>query len=453
MGFLAVVPAGDNESGGMPAGCALVGGTTILERQVREALAAGADQVIVVGDAIPRNIGARLAAEDRCWRAADGQALARRLRDSEADEILLFAPGLVADERMVKAMATAAAPTIAVFGADAPGVEPKKVPAGAERLDSETHWAGLLKMPIRNAAAIAGELGDWDLAGTMVRAAIEAGAARLPVDTLPLYAPARRRDVPMLWAMPTDEAQYRATTEQLIAAAQKGVLDWPARFIHPPIENQLVRLLMNTPITPNMVTAFSAVVGIAAIVCFASGWLWWGLALALALGPIDGVDGKLARVRHEYSRWGDLEHVLDKVVEYGCFIAMGWWFAKEHGLAAWLVTAGIIIFALAEAVAGEFYRRFTGHQIDDRGRFERRFRLIAGRRNTFFWALLPFAAFGYWWAGFLFLLVYATITFIVVQWRFLLGIADYGRGHSAAVADNFARTSYAFLPKAKAASR
>ena len=445
MGFLAVVPAGDNEPGGMPPGCALVGGTTILERQVREALAAGADQVIVVGDSIPRDVGARLAAEDRCWRAADAKALARRLRESESPEILLFAAGLVADERLVKALAATAAPTIAVFAAEAP--------EGAERLDSDTHWAGLLKMPSRNAAAIAGELGDWDLAGTMVRAAIEAGAARLAVEQLPLYAPARRRNVPILWAIPRDDSQRREATEALIAAAQKGVLDWPARFLHPPVEDQLVRLLMNTPVTPNMVTGFSAVIGIAAIVCFASGWLWWGLALALVLGPIDGVDGKLARVRHEYSRWGDLEHILDKVLEYGCFVALGWWFQQTEGLASWLVTSGIIIFALCEAVIGEFYRRFTGHQIDDRGTFERRFRLVAGRRNTFFWSLLPFAALGYWWAGFLFLLAYATVTFIVVQWRFLLGIADYGRGHSAAVADNFARTSYAFLPKAKAASR
>jgi 1L-myo-inositol 1-phosphate cytidylyltransferase / CDP-L-myo-inositol myo-inositolphosphotransferase len=60
-----------------------------------------------------------------------------------------------------------------------------------------------------------------------------------------------------------------------------------------------------------------------------------------------------------------------------------------------------------------------GRQLDDWGPFERRFRLIGGRRNTFFWSLLPFAAFGAWWPGFLFILAYAGITTAVTQWRLL----------------------------------
>src|SRR3546814_7044386 len=85
----------------------------------------------------------------------------------------------------------------------------------------------------------------------------------------------------------------------------------------------MVRLLLPTPITPNMVTLITAVVGFASIAAFATGWLWTGLLLMLFLGPLDGVDGKLARTRLQYSRWGDLGHVADKIVEYGAFIALG----------------------------------------------------------------------------------------------------------------------------------
>src|SRR3546814_14189580 len=70
--------------------------------------------------------------------------------------------------------------------------------------------------------------------------------------------------------------------------------------------------LLPTPITPNMVTLITAVVGFASIAAFATGWLWTGLLLMLFLGPLDGVDGKLARTRLQYSLWGDLEHVADK---------------------------------------------------------------------------------------------------------------------------------------------
>src|SRR3546814_9087248 len=72
---------------------------------------------------------------------------------------------------------------------------------------------------------------------------------------------------------------------------------------------------MGTPIT--------CVVGFASFAALATGWLWTGLLLMLFLGPLDGVDGKLARTRLQYSRWGDLEHVADKIVEYGAFIDLG----------------------------------------------------------------------------------------------------------------------------------
>ncbi len=445
MGFIAVVSAGESEPGQPPPGLGVVGGISLLERQVRTALDAGAGAAIVVAAALPSDIAGRLAAEDRCWRAANAEALAARLAD-EAREVLLFAPGLLVDDRLVAALLRVpAAPVLLAFDGPAP--------AAAERLDSQSHWAGLARLDPDMTAGTAAGLGEWDLTGTLVRAAVEDGARRLSVESLPTYAPARRRDAPQLWHRPADEPARKAATEALIAASQKGCLDWPARFVHPPIEDAIVRLLLPTRVSPNMVTILTAVLGLAALLLFAAGELWWGLGLVLVIGPLDGVDGKLARVRHEFSRWGDLEHVLDKAMEYGWFLALGWWFSGEHGLAAWLAAGGIIGFALAEAVSGEFFRRFTGRQLDDWGPFERRFRLVGGRRNTFFWTLLPFAALNLWWAGFLGILVYAALTFAVAHWRFLKALAAYGRGTSAAVSENFAATAYAFLPKSDAASR
>src|SRR3546814_5846593 len=103
-------------------------------------------------------------------------------------------------------------------------------------------------------------------------------------------------------------------------------------------------------------TLITAVVGFASIAAFATGWLWTGLLLMLFLGPLDGVDGKLARTRLQYSRWGDLEHVADKIVEYGAFIALGGYLSSTAGHYGPWVLAGITIaFALAEAVQGGFF--------------------------------------------------------------------------------------------------
>lgn len=448
MKLIALLAAGESEPGQLSPGLGIVGGITLLERQVRMALKAGVDAVALVAPALPADLAARLAAEPRCWRLHDAGELAARLAaDAAAGEesaILLFAPGLLIDARLVEAMVDAPpdAPTHAPLLLAFAG----QPPAGAERLDSQRHWAGLARMPAALVCETARTLGDWELTGTLVRAAVEGGAGHFDVESLSTYAPARRRDAPMVWAVPEDDEARRAATDMLIDAAQKGCLDWPARFLHPPVENLLVRLLLTTPVTPNMVTILTAILGIAAMLLFATGQLWWGLALAIVVGPLDGVDGKLARARHEFSRWGDLEHVLDKIIEYGWFLALGYWFSISQGISAWLVVAGIIVFALTEAASGEFFRRFTGRQLDDWGAFERRFRLIGGRRNTFFWTLIPFGLAGQWWPGMLWLLFYAFITFAVSHWRLLKAIAGYGRDASPIIRGNLERSAYDFLP-------
>ena len=447
MTFLALLSAGDAEPGDAPAGLLDVGGISLLERQVRQALKAGAAQVVLVAAALPEALGLRLAQDARVVRVATAEGAAERIGcDRHPDAgVLLLAPGLLLDERLAAAVvrgdAEQRAPILLVFVADPP--------SGAERIDSQAHWAGAALMPAALVRETLAGLGEWELSGTLLRAAVGAGAAHVSVESLPLYAPARRRLAPMLWARPADANDARKATEQVLAAAQKGCLDWPARWIHPPIENQIVRWLLPTPVTPNMVTGLTAVLGVAAAALFAMGQLWAGLLLVLLIGPLDGVDGKLARTRHEFSRWGDLEHVLDKAMEYAWYLALGIWFARTgHGLAAWLAAAGIIIFALSEALKGEYFRRFTGRQLDDWGVFERRFRLVAGRRNTFFWTLVPFAILGAWWPGFLVILLYAAITFAVAEWRFLVALKAYSVTNGADVAANFAATAYDFLPRA-----
>ena len=448
--FVAVLMVGETLGGVEPPGLGVVGGISLLERQVRMALKAGAGRVLVMAPALTADLGARLSEEARLERAATAAQLDERL-SGETRLILILAPGLLIDERLVMALLARGAQD----GAEVPLLLAFEglAPPGAERLDSSTHWAGAALLPAPLVADVMAGLGEWELSGTLVRAACEAGARRLAVESLPTYAPARRREAPMIWARPLDTAARAAGTDSLVAAAQKGCLDWPARFIHPRIEDGLVRLLLLTPVTPNMVTMLTSLLGLAAMWLFATGALWWGLALVLLIGPLDGVDGKLARSRHEFSRWGDLEHVLDKVLEYGWILALAHWFAQTHGVAAWLAGGGIILCALSESASGEFFRRFTGRQLDDWGPFERQFRLVGGRRNTFFWSLLPFAALGAWWDGYMMILGYAVLTFAVSHWRLLKAVGEYGSRISADVRGNFARTAYDFLPKRKPEAR
>lgn len=400
--------------------------------------------MVIIAPALPASARARLARLAGLTIVDKPSDAAALLPDGR--RVLCFSAGVMLDDRILPALLAGGTHCrLAVWRN--PGA------TGAERVDAEHLWAGLVVVPPPLARDVLQSLGDWDLSSTLLRAAVEHGAQRLVLDDLDTYAPARRRHAPLLWARPSDAAEAQVATKSVIAAAQKGCLDWPARWIHPPVEDLLTRLLLPTPISPNMVTLFTALVGFGALAAFAAGWLWTGLLLVLVVGPLDGTDGKLARARIEYSKWGDLEHVLDKVLEYGWILAIGWWFSRSHGLAAWLIAWGIVIFALAEAIQGEFFRRFAGRQLDDWGGFERNWRLVAGRRNTFFWGLLPFGLTGFWFAGFVFILVYALITWAVGTWRLLRAVAEYGTQVSPAIAANFRATAYDFLPDARRAPR
>jgi phosphatidylglycerophosphate synthase len=377
-----------------------VAGITLDERQRRQLLRLGASRVDQAdGDGM----------------VADGAAL--------RGPVLLIEAGLLADERIIAAFLDQA--------------ERRKDDAQALlALGPDGQTGGLAWLPD------GGRAFAWP-------AIAAADAALVDFTQIDTYSPERRRKVPLLWERPSDPGSARRAGGQVLAAAQKGCLDWPARYIHPPIENAFVRLLLPTPITPNMISVLAFLLGLYAAWAFATGALWTGLLLALAIGPIDGIDGKLARARVEFSRWGDLEHVADKVVEYLWFAGL----AAAIGTAwAWALAALIVITALAEALQGEFYRRLTGTQLDDAGRFERAYRLVSGRRNTYFWSLLPFAWFGAWGAGLVMIGAYAAANFFVMQGRFFVRLADYGRAHSPAIAANLAATAYGMLDSAGSGS-
>ena len=59
MDFIALLMVGESLSGSEPAGLGQVGGISLLERQARMALKAGAARVIVVAPALPADIGGR----------------------------------------------------------------------------------------------------------------------------------------------------------------------------------------------------------------------------------------------------------------------------------------------------------------------------------------------------------------------------------------------------------
>ncbi|UAJ09197.1 hypothetical protein [Polymorphobacter megasporae] len=359
----------------------LVGGLTVLERQMRQVRRAGIARVLIVDDG-PLD-----------WATLNG-------------DVVVIDPGVVLDDRIVAALALATAPAIATW--------PAASGRGSERIDAQDMTAGIALYPASLVRDTAASLGDWDLAPTLLRAGLMAGAMRVDMTRLPLFEATLDRDAPLVWAQPDDADGAEKTTAALIAATQPGCRDAPGRWLETPAEDAAVRLLLPLRVPADAVALAAIWLATGSAIAFALGWMWVGLLLALLCGPIAGTEEKLAGVRVERVRVGG---DAIEFAPYGWFVAAAAHFAAIGTTTAWPVAALLIGFMLAERIQRGFFRRLTGSTLDLAGTFEARFGLIAARRGTLLWTWLPFALFGAWFAGFVVLAAYATASFFAAQWR------------------------------------
>ena len=212
--------------------------------------------------------------------------------------------------------------------------------------------------------------------------------AALDVAAQPLYyAPMLRKLRPYWFPAPSSSECAKLAKRVLLDSTQKGTLDIPA-VVHGPIETFLVSQLCKTSITPNQLTVMTNIVAWIATILFATGRLGWGLALALVVGVLDGLDGKQARVKVETTKSGKLEHWFDAFFETSWWIALAYHFQTSGQLPGAFHYLVLLLFAEAVdgILKGSLYFT-TGKLIDALGPFERLVRLIGGRRNVYVWIL------------------------------------------------------------------
>ena len=85
-----------------------------------------------------------------------------------------------------------------------------------------------------------------------------------------------------------------------------------SRYLNRPLSRPAARALRGTPLTPNAVTAFTLVLAVATGLMIAAGWNIAGGILIQAVSVIDGVDGELARLKSQATRFGG---VFDAVTD------------------------------------------------------------------------------------------------------------------------------------------
>lgn len=291
-GWTALLLPGEAEAGGTAPGFWTIAGVPIIERQARAARLAGATAVAVIADTLPEPMATRLRDAGPVYLlGAKGGASPWQL-DALAGPIILIAPGLEIDARLVRALALAGdgqGPAIACFTGDAP--------PGAERIDRNSHWAGLVRTDQAMFRATLGNLGDWSLPSTIMRTAEGAGARRVAVHAIPLFDRTLRTDRPIVWHRPATPAAAKGCTANASHAHARP--DRAARHVVAPLAGALARLLTGGPVSPSGLALVAILLLVAAPLLLVGGMLLAGFAALLLAPLIADTSAHLARARLE----------------------------------------------------------------------------------------------------------------------------------------------------------
>jgi hypothetical protein len=384
--LIAAYHEADEPGGGLRATLPLAG-RTVLERQARLALAAGADLIVVAVERVP---GPLLEAIDRLRAQGLKVVVARNASEAaEAvhpdDRLLVFADGLVATETHIGRLLAIGAPTIVT-------VTDVRVDDRFERIDAHSRWAGLALYDGEMLKRTASMLGEWDLQSTLLRRAVQSGARQLALRGEPaddLLTVAERTD-------DLGELQQR-----ILEGAGGERKDWVSRYLLGPIERLAVRRLMPTAVTPAMLTLGGALLTALGGLALASDWLALGMAFVLLATPLEGISGRLAALRmqeNDPESW--LAHLLPALFGAALVaLAVGLTETRGWGGVALAATTIAFIFAL--------WAETKGHLVPGS-------HWLAERKGMT-WLLLPFAAAGLWGTGLTALAAYAAGSFFWAQ--------------------------------------
>jgi len=189
-----------------------------------------------------------------------------------------------------------------------------------------------------------------------------------------------------LWA-DIDTKQDLARAKRLLAEdsqKKRGPSDFVAHYVNRPLENAILRHISDWLfITPNRLTIATNVLAWFITYLFFSGHLVVGSMLTFVVGVMDGLDGKLARIRRRQTRLGRMEHPFDMLYEFSWLIALALFLSRTQGLLPLELCMLSLMFIAFYRFCYDQFSRTMKISLDTYGRFEQTFRRVAGRRNIY----------------------------------------------------------------------
>jgi hypothetical protein len=375
----------EDDAGGLRALLPLAG-RTLIEYEVRCASAAGAAPIVVVVERVPQ------ALQDAFERLRlDGVGVFPVSDVNEAvtrfeagSMILLIGDAVAPPAELVACIAEEPEPAVAVVPDDEAHQE-------FERIDAESRWGGVALVSAGLLGSTAAMLGDWDLQSTLLRRTIQDGARRI-----------RASDAggePLL-AGSADELQD--FQRKLLAGSRSVRTDWVSRYVLPTVEEFATEQLMESAVRPPWLIWAALALTLVGAACFTRGWLGVGLVLLLLSTPLDMVGARLATLRLRPLPVRMLSRLALWPAAGIALLAIGFWEAR-HGTGWGALVSAAAAVAFAEAARIERAAIPAGGEL---WLFSRRSAIVAA---------IPFALAGAWTAYLVGVLVYAAVSFFIIQ--------------------------------------
>lgn len=319
------------------------GGQPLVEYQVRLALNAGAERILIHVDSASPDLAQlvdRIVAERQCDVALvqDMTMLARSL--APEDRVLLLAENLLLPSEALASLLVAGPSSMLVL---------PSVPAtsGFERIDNEANWAGALSLPGGSVLATLDMLGDWDLSLTVLRRAVQENVRRVAL------SPELVMDGRL--TLVRDQASADIALQALSDSSQDALTERGAGLgsLFSPLSRGMVRELVRRQVEPGRLAFMALTLGAGGVALAVSGWLIPALLIALlSLGTSDlARQCALITLRAPVSAW------RNRFVQVGGLIVLailGFHLAAGQLLAlsgALLPLFFIAVLALAEEIA------------------------------------------------------------------------------------------------------
>ena len=301
-------------------------------------------------------------------------------RLAASPRVLLLTEGCLPDRALLDRLVTAPVPAIAAL-ADAPGLE------DWERIDAQARWAGVALIDGGRVIEAAAMLGEWDPISTLLRRAVQEGAARVTVSAPPILA--------------ADAGSAAEAEAGIIRGTRELHEGWAARWIEAPLVEWSLPLLFPRSIEPLWPGALAALLALIGGLAALAGLRWWMLAPLLLAGLLRLIARRLSAVQ---ARSLPYAFAIARAGDAGLVLAsagLGLGLMRGGGQWGWLLLGGLLPIVMLLTSLQRRANAWAGAASEP---------VWLARPDELPWALAPIAAIAGWGAGLAGLCAYAGVT-------------------------------------------